>query len=130
MANIKNMQMWKTICNDTRFSVSKSFFGLKTTIVYLPTNSVIDGRTVDYLPSDGERVRKILTSPKETLAEAIGDFRPEYAANGNYVAEVCESRDDAFIAVQLFQYSQLRYDAVTEPVIFTGDETQLLKQIL
>ena len=42
MANIKNLQMWNTICVDARISISKSLFGLHTTATYNPTNSVID----------------------------------------------------------------------------------------
>ena len=42
MANIKNLQMWNTICTDARISISKSMLGLRTTATYIPSNSVID----------------------------------------------------------------------------------------
>ncbi len=45
MANIKQLQMWNSICADARISISKSLFGLRTTAVYNPTNSVIDAQT-------------------------------------------------------------------------------------
>jgi hypothetical protein len=56
MANIKHLQMWNNICADARVSVSKSLFGLRTTAVYNPTNSVIDVQTIELSPSDGEHV--------------------------------------------------------------------------
>ena len=65
MANIKNMQMWKDICADARIRIIKSLFGLKVTAVYEPTQSVIDVRTIEYTPQDGDRLRRILSAPRE-----------------------------------------------------------------
>ena len=65
MANIKNLQMWNTICSD-----------------------------------------------------AIGNFHPKATVNGNYMAEVCSSRDGEFLAVLLFQFVQLSYAPVTDVLIF------------
>ena len=48
MANIKNLQMWNSICADARISISKSMFGLRTTATFSPTNSVIDANTFEY----------------------------------------------------------------------------------
>ena len=52
MSNIKNLQMWRNICADVRVSIGHSFFGLKTTATYIPTDSVIDARTIDYSQQD------------------------------------------------------------------------------
>lgn len=60
MANIRNLQMWNTICSDARISVSKSLFGLRTTAVYNPTNSVLYARKIELSPADGEHLKRIL----------------------------------------------------------------------
>lgn len=96
--------MWNTICADAHISVSKSLFGLRTTAVYNPTNSTIDALTIELSPADGEQLRRILCSSHEDLAKAIGNFRPKSVANGNYMAEVCASRDGAFLTVLLKQF--------------------------
>ena len=74
MANIKNLQMWNTICTDARISISKSMLGLRTTATYIPSNSVIDVKTLEYTSADGERLKRLLTSPHENLEKAIGEF--------------------------------------------------------
>lgn len=122
MANIKNLQMWNTICADARISISKSLFGLRTTATYKPTNSVIETRTFEYSPSDGERLRNLLEKPYEKLVDAMGDFRPKATVNGNYMAEVCCSRDSTFLAVQLFQFTRMSYEPVTDVILFEGPE--------
>ncbi len=129
MANIKNMQMWNTICADARISISKSLFGLRATATYTPSNSVIDAKTYEYTPADGERLKHLLDTPAGKLASAIGDYRPKAVVNGNYMAEVCASRDGAFLAVQLLQFAHLSYEPVTEVLFFEGDAAHVVKQL-
>lgn len=129
MANIKQLQMWNSICADARISVSKSLFGLRTTVVYNPTNSVIDAQTVEMSPADGEQLKRILTTEREKLAQAIGNFRPKPVANGNYMAEVCISRDKAFVAILLHQFARMSYEPVTDVLIFEGDEARAVGQM-
>ena len=129
MANIKNMQMWNTICADARISISKSLFGLRATAIYNPSNSVIDANAFEYSQADGERLKRLLDTPCEKLGSAIGDYRPKVIVNGNYMAEVCASRDGAFLAVQMLQVSHLSYEPVTDVFIFEGDAARLVKQL-
>ena len=129
MANIKNMQMWKDICADARISISRSMFGLRTTATFSPTNSVIDANTFEYSPADGERLKRLLDTPREKLAEAIGNFRPKATVNGNYMAEVCASRDGAFLAVQLHQFIRMSYEPVTDVLVFEGYDARTIKQL-
>ncbi len=121
--------MWNTICADARISISKSLFGLRTTATYTPSNSVIDANTFEYSPADGERLKRLLDMPSEKLATSIGDFRPKPTVNGNYMAEVCISRDGAFLAVQLLQFTQLSYGPVTGVLVFEGDAARSVKQL-
>ena len=130
MANIKHLQMWNTICADARIGISKSLFGLRSTAVYNPTNSVIDARTVELSPADGEQVRHILSSSNaQDLAQAIGDFRPKPVVNGNYMAEVCASRDGAFLAILLQQFTRMSYEPVTDVLIFENDEARAIAKL-
>lgn len=121
--------MWNTICTDAHVSVSKSLFGLRTTATYKPTNSVIEARTIELSREDGERLKNILTGSHKNLAEAIDNFHPEQVSYGNFMAEVCASRDSAFVAVLLLQFLQLSYEAVTDVLIFEGEDAQAVKQM-
>lgn len=127
--NIKNQQMWNTICADARISISKSLFGLRTTAIYNPTNSVIDAKSFEYSPADGEHLKRLLETPNDKLTAAIGDFRPKATVNGNYMAEVCASRDGAFLSIQLFQFIRMSYEPVSDVIIFEGDNAKTLSQL-
>lgn len=129
MANIKNLQMWNDICADARISISKSMLGLKTTAVYVPTQSVIDVRTIEYSPQDGDRLRSILSIPRKDLAEAINGFRPKDVPNGNYMMEVCRSRDGQFVALLLQQFTRMSYEPVTDTIFFEGADAQIISQL-
>lgn len=127
--NINKLQMWNTICDDARISISKSMFGLHTTATYNPTNSVIDAKSYEYSPADGEHLKRILDTPYDKLTAAIGDFRPKATVNGNYMAEVCASRDGVFLAIQLFQFTRMSYEPVTDVLVFDGEHAKALGQL-
>lgn len=129
MANIKNMRMWESICTDARIGISKSLFGLRTTATYRPTNSVIDAYTLEYSPQDGERIRHLLDMSGEKRAAAIGDFHPRTVDYGNYLAEVCTSHDRAFLAVRLYQFHSLNYEAATDLLVFEGAEAETVARL-
>ena len=129
MPNIKQLQMWNSICADARISVSKSLFGLRTTAVYNPTNSVVDAQTIEMSPADGEQLNRILSTNREKLVQVIGNFRPKPIVNGNYMAEVCTSRDKAFLAILLHQFTRMSYEPVTDVLIFEGDEARAVGQM-
>ena len=126
MANIKKLQMWKTICSDSRIGISSSFFGFKTTATYLPSNSIIDACTKEYSPQNGDRLKRILLSEHKNLEDAVGNFHPEEIPNGNYLVEVCWSRDKHFAALLLLQYNHLCYEPVTEVITFEGIEADII----
>ena len=129
MANIKNLQMWDSICTDARISVRKSLFGLRTAAVYNPTGSIIDARVLEFSPADGEQMLRILCSPSKDIPQAIGNFRPKPISNGNYMAEVCTSRDGAFLAVRLYKFCQLNYDVTTDMLVFEGGDARAVARM-
>lgn len=129
MSNIKNLQMGKTICNDTRISIVSSLFGLMTKATYIPTNSVIDARTMELSPSDGNTLLHILQSPAEQMAKLVSGFHPKSVPNGNYMAELCISRDGQFVAIQLLQYHNMNYEPVTDVLVYEGETAGIVRQM-
>jgi len=45
------------------------------------------------------------------------------------MAEVCASRDGAFLAVQLHQFTRMSYEPVTDVLLFEGDDARVMKQL-
>ena len=121
--------MGNSICSDAHVRRQQVAVWSATTATYTPTNSVIEARTIELSREDGEHIKHILTGSHKNMAEAIGDFRPKTATYGNYMAEVCASRDGAFVAVLLLQFLQLSYEAVTDVLIFEGDDARAVKQM-
>ena len=129
MANIKNLQMWNDICKDSRVSIRKSFLGLRTTAIYVPTQSVIDAHSFQYSPEEGRRLKDILETPMDELTKSIGDFHPKDISNGNYMLEVCLSRDGQFAILLLKQFSHMNYEPVTETLFFEGDAAKAISRM-
>ena len=129
MANIKNLQMWESIRTDARISITKSLFGLRTTVTYSPTNSIIDANILEYSSEDGAHIKRLLDMPQEKVAAEIVDFHPKTIDYGNYMAEVGVSRDGAFLAIQLFQFVKLNYEPMTHVLIFEGQEAATVARL-
>ena len=129
MANIKNLQMWKTVCDNHRISVKSSMFGLKTTAVYLPTQSTMKAETLEYNPETGDKLKRIIESSKDQLDKAIGLFRPQTTVNGNYLLEKLSSDDGQFTALQLLQFRQLSYEPATGVLIFEGKDAETINKL-
>ena len=130
MANIKNLQMWNDICADSRIGISKSLFGLKNNVTYVPTQSAIEARTLEFSPEDGEHLKSIIESTNDNIAKAIGNFRPKEVPNGNFLLEVAKSQDAQFVALLLQQFVQLSYEPVTKTLILEGDEAKAISKML
>lgn len=45
------------------------------------------------------------------------------------MAEVCASRDGAFLAVQLHQFTRMSYEPVTDVLIFEGNDARIVKEL-
>ena len=129
MANIKNLQMWNSICNNSCISVKSSLFGLKATAIYQPTQSAIKVETLEYNPETGDKLKRIIESPKDELDKAIGLFRPQPTVNGNYLLEKLSSQDGQFTALQLLQFHQLSYEPVTEVLLFEGKDAEVINKL-
>lgn len=129
MANIKNLQMWQSICDDVRINTSKSMFGLCTKVAYGPTNSPISALALEYSPDDGKRIKQILDLPKAEMAAAVGDFHPATVDYGNYMAELCTSRDRRFLAVQLYHFVKLNYEPATDVLVLEGDVAEAVSKL-
>lgn len=129
MANIKNLQMGSAICADSRIGISKSWLGLHTTVTYLPTNSVVDARVIGFSPQDGDCLRRLLTSPLIDLSKTVESFHPQPVENGNYLLEVCASRDGRFVALLLLHYVLLGYEPVTDVCFYEDKEAYLIGKL-
>jgi len=112
-------------------SVSKSFFGLKTSVVYNPTNSPVKGYTEQYSSEDGELIRKVLTCQPDQLAKQIEAAQGVKGASlGTMLLNACVSDDHQFVAMQLFRYSDNRYNAVTDVEVFEGEKAKLVAKLV
>ena len=130
MANITSLQIWDEICTDARLCVSKSLFGLRTTVTYRPTGSKLDANIAGYSPADGAQLKRIIENFHESNVKDLGNFRPKPVLNGNYQVEVCASQDGEYLAVMMYQFIHLGYEPVTGMHTFEGEKARLLKQIL
>lgn len=129
MSSIKHLQMAEAVCTFSGIKVSSSLFGLSTKAVYLPTGSPVKAETMEFSAEVGQRLQHFLLNDPAQHSSAEKNFRDMVTENGNYMLEICRSKDNAFAALQLFHYEALGYQSVTRVLFFEGQDAQAVLRL-
>ncbi len=130
MASIKKLQMAERVISNPDVNFIKGFMGFGSKAVYVPTNSPIEAKIIDYTGEMGHRLKSVIeTDESELEAKISKGIKLEETQIGNVHAEVCLSQDRKFVAVQVFAFSQLLFQPISEVKFFTGHAAQLVSTL-
>ena len=129
MSSIKNLEMAAALSAYQHIEIKKSFFSTKA--IYTPTQSLAKAIILEYSPSEGERVARLLDMPLDKMAADIQQKgKPATGANGNFRLELCLSDDRQFCAVQLLRFGDFQYKPVFEPRFYEGKDVEPFTKLL
>ena len=129
MSSIKHLEMAAALSAYTNIKIKKSLFSTK--VIYTPTQSQIMAYILEYSPSEGERVERLLEMPFDKMAaDIVQKGKPVTGANGNFRLELCLSDDHQFCGLQLFRYADFKYNPVFEPRFYEGKHVQIIAQLI
>lgn len=130
MSSIKNLEMAAALSAYQHIEIKKSlFFGTKA--IYTPTQSQTKAVILEYTPSEGERVVRLLDMPLDKMVAEIQEKgKPVAGANGNFRLELCLSDDRQFCALQLFRFGDFQYKPVFEPRFYEGKDAEAVALLL
>ena len=113
----------------SHIEIKKSLFSTKA--IYTPTQSLVKAIILEYTPTEGGRVARLLDMPLDKMAADIQEKgKPVAVANGNYRLELCLSDDHQFCALQLFQFGDFRYNPISEPRFYKGKDVEAIALLL
>ena len=99
-----------------------SFFGLFHHLVYSPTGSRLEYKDRLYASVVREELKELFALDDDAFAKRLSRLHCyEQAVNGNMLVECYCSKDRAFAALRLMQYSQIDYQPVSMVHIVQGD---------
>lgn len=131
MANIKNMETAQVVLNHKNITTEKSFFGLKTRIIYTPTGTAVKAEEYELNPNMGDKLIKILNTPEEKLEKAVAAAgKVETSQIGHYHLETFISEDKAFAAMQIFRFVDFVNVPASDLVIYEGNSAAILADII
>ena len=129
MSSIKNLEMAAALSAYQHIEIKKSLFSTKA--IYTPTQSQAKAIILEYSPSEGERVARLLDMPLDKMAADIQQKgKPVAGANGNFRLEVCLSDDHQFCALQLLRFGDFQYNPVFEPRFYEGKDVEPITKLL
>lgn len=119
------MEMASVLFKKSCIKVEKSFFGLKTKVTYLTTNSPVNGLSLEYDCTNGKKVMDFMNTAPSGIDQLIEkEGKPQTSDNGNMLLTLCYSKDHQFAAFQLFQYSNFEYHVVGEIKFYEGSDAE------
>lgn len=111
-----------------RIIIKKSWFSTKA--FYTPTGSPVNAMVLEYSPSEGKRLERLLDMSADAMwAEIQKNGKPATGANGNYRMEVCLSEDHQFCALQLFRFVDFSYSPLFAPRFFEGKDVENIAKL-
>ena len=129
MSSIKNLEMAAALSAYQHIEIKKSLFSTKA--IYTPTQSLAKAIILEYSPSEGERVARLLDMPLDKMAADIQQKgKPVAGANGNFRLEVCLSDDHQFCGLQLFRFGDFQYKPVFDPRFYEGKDAEYITQLI
>ena len=129
MSSIKNLEMAAALSAYQHIQIKKSLFSTKA--IYTPTQSQAKAVILEYTPSEGERVARLLDMPLDKMAADIQQKgKPATGANGNFRLELCLSDDRQFCAVQLLRFGDFQYKPVFDPRFYEGKDVEPFTKLL
>ena len=128
MSSIKNLDMAAAVSAYKNITIKKSLFSTKA--IYTPTGSTIKAMVLEYSPSEGEKVKRLLDMPLDKMTADIEQKgKPKTGVNGNFRLEICLSDDHQFCALQLFRFADLCYSSLYEPRFYEGTDVENITKL-
>ena len=119
--------MANAISNNNDITINTILFGLCEKATYVPTGSRIKAQTFEYSPMNGERLSILLNSNIDEINRQLNrGIMVRSTPVGNMRAEICQSADRHFLAVNLLRFSNFRYDPVGEVKFFRGHDAEVV----
>ena len=113
MSSIKHLEMAAALSAYPHIEIKKSLFSTKA--IYTPTHSQVKAYILEYSPSEGERLERLLEMPFDKMAADIQQKgKPVAGANGNF----------------LFRFGDFQYKPVFEPRFYEGKDVESITQLV
>ena len=129
MANITHLEMCDTLVALPEIEVKKSFFGLKTRILYTPTSSPVSVYQNEYAADAGSRLETILHAEPDAVPGMIAHQELVSTGVGSTRLDACISADRQFAAVQLLRFQDFTYRPLTEMQVFHGAAAEAIASL-
>ena len=122
--------MANAISKNNDITINTTLFGLCEKATYVPTGSRVKAQTFEYSPMNGERLSILLNSNIDEINRQLNrGIMVRSTPVGNIRAEVCQSADRHFLAVNLLRFSNFHYDPVGEVKFFRGHDAEVVSRL-
>ena len=127
----QKLEMGNEIAHHCHIGEKNAFFGLKKKLIYLPTNSLLEGTEMYITKNSLTRLHQIMEAEPNTLDQLIDNGQPiEYDANGCGKVDICYSTDRQFVALQEFKYEGYLYRKCSDVSIYENDDAVKIAKLL
>ncbi len=121
MASINKLEMMKSPALSELFQIKKGFLGFGSKVTYIPTGSGVTANVYEYSLADGETLERTLRMDKGQMVDKLKSAGMTPQHMGNARLEVLKTDDGAFLAMQLFRFTDFSFKPVSDVITLEGE---------
>jgi len=130
MANFNKLAMSAELLSRNDLRVTSTMLGLSKKLVYITTGATVNVKRYNFNPEAVSHLQRVIESEGKELTAAVKACRVQQLEIGNIELDACISTDKRFVALQLLQFSDYSYHAISKVAFYEGDQAQLVASIL
>lgn len=122
--------MASAVLGNDKLEIKKSLFGLKTKIIYKPTQSPVRILKSECTSLTGTHIERLLNAEPDNLEDQVSALgRYHSIAVGQYILEALLSDDRQFAMLRLYHFQEMRFLPVTNAKVFEGKQAEIISRI-
>jgi len=130
MASIGKFEIVKKLAGMGQLTVKTGFLGLGTSLVWNETGQNMAVKVREYMPSEGEKLLRIINLEPEALKQALKTNKIEQFDLGNVRLEMLQTKEGDVLVMQLYRFVDFKNQPISDIKTIKGSDAAAIAGLL
>lgn len=130
MASIGKFEIVKKLAGMGQLTVKTGFLGLGTSLVWNETGQNMAVKVREYMPSEGEKLLRIINLEPEALKQALKTTKIEQFDLGNVRLEMLQTKEGDVLVMQLYRFVDFKNQPISDIKTIKGSDAAAIAGLL
>ncbi|MDT3388226.1 MAG: hypothetical protein LIR46_10780 [Bacteroidota bacterium] len=130
MASIGKFEIVKKLAGMGQLTVKTGFLGLGTSLVWNETGQNMAVKVREYMPSEVEKLLRIINLEPEALKQALKTTKIEQFDLGNVRLEMLQTKEGDVLVMQLYRFVDFKNQPISDIKTIKGSDAAAIAGLL